>query len=131
MRDLLLVVLVASLLTFTVSAQITRVKEYPPQFNKSRRAWQEVIENQGSKSIVAMHTTFDCITSTLTGYHKAVTSGGFDVLSIPTYLEVHAVPSGGVTTMLAEDPSRCSGGVDAVIFADGQLYTIPPYGSVK
>jgi len=119
MRDLLLFVLIASPLTFSVSAQITSVKEYPPRFNKSRQTWQEVVENQGSRSIVAMHTTFDCITSTPTGDHKAVTSGGFDVLSIPTYLEVHAVPSGGATTMLAEDPSRCSGGVDAVIFADG------------
>jgi hypothetical protein len=120
MRALPLVVLTASLLTFSVSAQITSVKEYPPQFNKSRQIWEEVVENQSSRSIVAMHTTFDCIRSTPTGDRKAGVSGGFDVLSIPTYLEIHeAIPSGDATTMPAGDPSRCSGGVDAVIFADG------------
>jgi hypothetical protein len=133
MRHWPLVVLIVSLLACNASAQftgvqVTSVKEYPPEFDESRNIWQEVVENPGPKTIVALHTTFHCtpVGPTSGPTNKRVTgqsSGGIDALSVPFYMgaEVHeGIPPGLAAEIFAEDPSRCTGGVDAIIFADGQ-----------
>ncbi len=120
MRYSPLVVLIVTLLASGVSAQIPSVKEYPAQFDKSRQIWQEVVENQDSRSIVALHTTFVCptrIPAKKSG--NSVSVGGYDALGIfDIFADPKGVPSGGVTTILSADPSECRGGVDGVIFSD-------------
>ncbi len=128
MRNLPLMVFFASLLTYNVSAQITSVKEYPPQFNESRQLWQQVVENQDSRSIVAMHATFDCpVTIPIHQSGKHVSRigaiGDYDALGngVSIFDDHRGIPHGAVTTIHAADPAKCSGGVDAVIFSNGQM----------
>lgn len=126
MRDSPLVVLTVTLLTFNVSAQITSVKEYPVQFDRSRQTWYEVVENQDSRSILAMSTTFNCRTRFHVKSGRSVSSGSngeYDALGNPVDIfEGHkGIPPGGVAAIGAADPSNCSGGVDAVIFSDGYI----------
>jgi hypothetical protein len=125
MSDSPLVGLIVTLLTSNVSAQITSVKENPALFDKSRQIWQEMIENRDSKSIVAVHASFDCperfplesgryVTFGRSGEYDAL--GTFDVFEDPK-----GISPGGAVTIAAADPSKCRGGVDAVIFSDGQI----------
>jgi hypothetical protein len=128
MRDLPLVMLVVTLLTFSVSAQVTSVKEFAPQLNKSRQIWREVVENQDSRSVVALHTTFHCptrIPSKMSENHvrESEAGGEYDALGNPVDIfEDHkGIPPGGAVTVAAADPSKCRGGVDTVIFSDGHI----------
>lgn len=126
MRDSPLVVLTVTLLTFNVSAQITSVKEYPPQFDKSRQIWQEGVENQDSRSIVAVHASFDCPTRYPLDSGRYVTfqpTGEYDALGngVTIFDDYKGIPPGGAAAIAAADPSKCRGGVDAVIFWDGHI----------
>jgi hypothetical protein len=126
MRDSLLVALIVTLLRFSVSAQITSVKEFAPQLEKSRQVWQEVVENQDSRSIVAVHATFDCPTKYPLKSGRSVSfgaTGDYDALGNPVNIfnDHKGIPPGGAVTIAAADPSKCRGGVDAVIFSDGHI----------
>src|ERR1700683_3742536 len=109
MRDSSLVVLTVTLLTFNVASQVTSVKEYPAQFNESKQVWEEVVENQGSKTIVGMHTTFNCLancSAKTPGSHNGSASASFDPLSMPFYTsnEVHeGLAPGGVMVIIGQD----------------------------
>jgi hypothetical protein len=128
MTDWLLVLLTAILLTFNVSAQIASMKEHPARFDESRKIWEEVVENQDSDSrpIVAVHATFHCQTEfpLKSGRYKTFrTTGEYDALGngVSIFQEYQGIPPGGGARIQAADPSKCSGGVDAVIFSDGQI----------
>src|SRR5580658_1176090 len=126
MRDSPLLVLTVTLLTFNASAQITSVKEYPPQFDTSRQIWQEGVENQDSRSIVAVHASFDCPTRYPLNSGRYITfqpTGEYDALGngVTIFDDYKGIPPGGAAAIAAADPSKCSGGVDAVIFSDGHI----------
>jgi hypothetical protein len=120
MRDAPLVILIASLLTLNISAQIRCVKEYPPQFDNSRQIWLEVVENQDSRPIVAMETKFYCQSNIPT--KESESGGGYDALGngVTVFNDYKGIPPGGVATINGADPSRCRGGVDGVIFSSGE-----------
>jgi hypothetical protein len=126
MRASLPVVLTVTLLTFNVSAQVTSVKEYPPQLDESTHTWHEVVENRDAGSIVAVHATFDCPTRYPLSSGRSVSfgaSGDYDALANPVNIfdDHKGIPPGGAVTIAAADPSKCRGGVDAVIFSDGHI----------
>jgi hypothetical protein len=121
MRHSLLVLLTVPLLAFIVRAQITSIKETGVTHSgKLGTVWQEVIENHGSSAIVALHATYKCPMKSKSG--RSVASHGliaYERDSLVNYSSARNVPPGGVVGLLAQDPSECSGGVDAVIFSDG------------
>jgi hypothetical protein len=126
MRGSPLVVLTVTLLTFNVSAQITSVKEYPPQFDKSRQIWQEEVENQDSRSIVAVHASFDCPTRYPLNSGRYITfqpTGEYDALGngVTIFGDYGGIAPGAAAMIAAADPDKCSGGVATVIFSNGQI----------
>ena len=119
MRHSLLVLLSLSLLTFNLSAQITSVKESAVTQSELGQAWQEVIENHSFSSIVAPHTTFECPIKSKSG--QTVNEGRASLQRdiVAESYSLGAIPSNVAVEVPAQDPSKCSGGVDAVIFSDG------------
>jgi hypothetical protein len=128
MRDSPLVALVMALLTFSVSAQITRVKEDTPEFDEPRQIWQEVIENQDPRSIVAVHASFHCpIKSSGTPSGSYISeigpTGEYDALGngVTIFDDYRGISPGAAAMIAAADPDKCSGGVATVIFSNGQI----------
>jgi hypothetical protein len=128
MRDSLLVALVMTLLTFSVSAQIKSVKEDTPEFDQSRQIWQEVIENQDPRSIVAVHASFHCpIKPSGTHSGNYITEigpiGEYDALGngVTIFGDYGGIAPGAAAMIAAADPDKCSGGVNTVIFSNGQI----------
>jgi hypothetical protein len=129
MKASLLVVFSAPLLTINLSAQIASVKELPPEFNETRQAWYEPVENQDSRSIIALHASYRChakLGTTNSGKEVYVPGGysEYDALGNPVdlFADHKGVPGGEATEInVPADPSKCSGGIDAVIFANGQI----------
>jgi hypothetical protein len=128
MRDSPLVALVMTLLTFSVSAQIKSVKEDAPEFDEPRQIWQEVIENQDSRSIVAVHASFHCPikpSSTHSGNYISEVGpmGEYDALGngVTIFGDYRGISPGAAAMIAAADPDQCSGGVDTVIFSNGQI----------
>lgn len=120
MRHPLLVLLTVPLLTFIVRAQITSVNESVSHSDRLGPLWQEVIENRGSSSIVALHASFKCPLRSKTGKKVASQSlNAYERDTLVNYGAARNVPPGGIVELLVQDPSECSGGVDAVIFTDG------------
>jgi hypothetical protein len=117
MKKTLLFLLAVSFLPVLVRAQI-------PSLNVTiepdgHGGWREVVENQAFSSVVAMRTTFQRRTETKIGSTNVNTKIVVAYDSITNYGTVRHIPSGGVGYLFAQDPSKWSGGVDAVIFSDG------------
>ena len=74
--------------------------------------WHEIIQNQGSSSMVAFHALFRCAGE---GNPRFVVVD-HDALLIRTDSQI---PPSGRLEVNAADSSRCSGGIDSAIFADG------------
>jgi hypothetical protein len=109
MRKSLLFLLTLSFLPVPVLAQITSLNlTIQPD---GHGGWREAIENHGSSSTVAMRTTF----RRLTGNTAVVVAWD----SVTNYGIVPRISPGGIGYLFAQDPSKFSGGVDAVIFSDG------------
>jgi hypothetical protein len=84
------------------------------QSDSSSRIWHEVIKNEGSTPLVALHATFHC-----------PAGGGFQRIDIEylhdpliRYGYDTEIPPGGSLEISAADPAKCPGGVDAAIFED-------------
>jgi hypothetical protein len=125
MRHSPLLVLAVTLATFNVSAQITSVKVHAPELDKSGH-WQEVVENLDSRAIVAMHASFDCPTRFPMKSGRYATfpkAGEYDVLGNPPdiFVDHKGIPLGGTAVITAADPVKCRGGVDTIVFSNGQI----------
>jgi hypothetical protein len=112
MKKTLFLLLTASLLPAPVSAQITSLSL---RIQPNGSDWQEVIENHASSSVVAVRTTFRPLPET-----KSKTTAIVVVYdNVTHYGPAPIIPPGGIGYRFAQDPSKWSGGVDAVVFSDG------------
>jgi hypothetical protein len=114
MKKALLFLLTLSLQPVFVRAQITSLKV---SIQPTEHGWQEVVENQGSSSIVALRTTFQQRVEAKDGASHTAVVVVYD--SITNYGTVPQIPPSGIGRHFAQDPSQWSGGVDAAIFSDG------------
>jgi hypothetical protein len=123
MRGSLSFLLALSFMSLSVQAQITSVKESSAtQSGSLGNTWQEAIENHGSSSIVALRTAFRCLLKSKRKQKFAlqgIVVNVRDALGESYSRSVRPIPPGGAVDLSAQDPSQCSGGVDAVIFSDG------------
>jgi hypothetical protein len=74
-----------------------------------------VVENRSASSIVALHAPLDCVQAD--GRRELDENGGMD--SLYQFSRDRVISPGGSFTVKVHGYSKCSGGVDAVIFSDG------------
>jgi hypothetical protein len=87
-----------------------------------------VIENQDPRSIVAVHASFHCparASSTHSGKNISEIGpmGEYDALGngVGIFDDYSGIAPGAFATIAAADPNQCRGGVDTVIFSNGQI----------
>jgi hypothetical protein len=98
------------------SIQVTEpYQEDRPLSFTDHRPWRIAVENHDTRSIVAAQATFHC---PATGYYKEIAYTSFHD-SLAHYGSDTDIPPGSSFELTANDPSSCSGKVDAVVFSDG------------
>lgn len=116
MRFAPLGLLVALALSWNSFAQVPSLKEGETFEGRPPGTWERVLDNHGASALVAYYEAFSCPKDgTVVKYDALVYSGNRDI------------SPGESVVIEADDPSRCSGAVNAAIFSDGHAEGDPRF----